>query len=406
MRDLEGNLTGLSILLLLLSLTSPILAVCFAVYFFVNIPSNRNAVACSIGIAFSAALIAHGIVYKHDVDMTRWMLECEYYDGKGILSIWNSLNEDHNGLLVWNLLCWITGNSGDLRLLQSLAAFMGYGLISWTMMNVYAKERTKPSIFVAVLVFLFLAIPVQPIVGNVRSALGCLLCAAAFCSRTSYGPKGSIGSLVLIAIACLIHFSMVLPLAIFIFQPLISRKPLLSSIACALVLFIGLAASPILLEIGIFGDVPVVSNILQKAAFYSSGTQWDQEMAKDFLSNLSHVLSLLMLGLICLRLFRLNLHNNLASVTLLMIACVVVMEFSFVNVGNRLKYIPIMLFSVLMIEDGGKDRIASMKLTSIYDAAMFTSAFIVCLISMYRFIPSFNYIQVIFQAVFFPLSYI
>ena len=72
------------------------------------------AVVCAFGIGFSAALAAHGIVYNHSVDMTRWMVECRYYDGRSILSIGTSLNEDHNGLLVWNLLCWITGNIGNL----------------------------------------------------------------------------------------------------------------------------------------------------------------------------------------------------------------------------------------------------------------------------------------------------
>ena len=61
-----------------------------------------------LGLGFSAALVAHGIVYNHPVDMTRWMVECGYYDGRNILSIGTSLNEDHNGLLVWNFLCWVT----------------------------------------------------------------------------------------------------------------------------------------------------------------------------------------------------------------------------------------------------------------------------------------------------------
>lgn len=71
------------------------------------------------------------------------MVECGYYDGRNILSIGTSLNEDHNGLLVWNFLCWVTGNIGDLRLLQSLAAFFGYGLIAWLMMDRCAEETTR-----------------------------------------------------------------------------------------------------------------------------------------------------------------------------------------------------------------------------------------------------------------------
>ena len=406
MMGLRTNQIALFALLLLSSFVSPILTVFFAIYIFISSPSDRTAIVCSVGVAFSAALIAHGIVYKHDVDMTRWMVECDFYTGKNILSIWSSVNSDHNGLLVWNLLCWITGNSGDLRLLQSLAAFFGYGLISWIMMSGYVKKPVNSFVFVALLVFLFLAIPVQPIIGNVRSALGCLLCATAFCSRTSCNLKGSLVPLLLIFTACLIHYSMVLPLLIYIFQPLLTKKPIFSLLLSAFVLFVCLSAAPLLLEIDMLNNIPIVSNILQKAAFYSAGTQWDQAMAKDVFSIISHVLSLLLLGLICLKLICSNSHDDLSVITLVMIASVVVMEFTFVNVGNRLKYIPILMFSVLMLDDNKRGCIQNLKVSRWVDSLMFGSAFLVCLISMYRFIPSFNYFHVIAGAFLFPVMLI
>lgn len=119
----RGNALGMVFFLGVCAIVSPLLAVFLSLLVFTGTPTKKMAVACALGVGFSAALVAHGIVYNHPVDMTRWMVECRYYDGRNILSIGTSLNEDHNGLLVWNFLCWVTGNIGDLRLLQSLAAF-------------------------------------------------------------------------------------------------------------------------------------------------------------------------------------------------------------------------------------------------------------------------------------------
>ena len=138
----RGNALGMVFFLGVCAIVSPLLAVFLSLLVFTGAPTKKMAVACALGVGFSAALVAHGIVYNHPVDMTRWMVECAYYDGRNILSIGTSLNEDHNGLLVWNFLCWVTGNIGDLRLLQSLAAFFGYGLIAWLMMDRCAEETT------------------------------------------------------------------------------------------------------------------------------------------------------------------------------------------------------------------------------------------------------------------------
>lgn len=381
---------------------SPLMGICLAFAFFCKAPTRRNAVICAIGIGAAAALSAYGIRYKSPTDMTRWMDECRYYTGKSFLMIPNSSNPDHSGLLVWNLMCWLVGNVGDLYLLQSLAAFLGYGLVFWLPMRAYANRDISLRQFNYTLLFLFLAIPTQVIVGNVRSALGCILCSIAFCTRKSYDVKRSIPGFVIIAVACLIHSSMVLGLVVYVLQPLISHHPIKLSVLVAICLFVFFSCSPVLAESHLLSEVPIVSRILEKASFYTVGTEWDQQEAKNILSIASHVLGIFLLGLVCLRALFCKKRDNLFAVTILMVLCVVSMETTLANVGNRLQYIPIVTGSLLMLDEESAKAERYKRLLEWVSRLMMIIAFVVCLISMRRFVPTFNYPRVLLSMVFYP----
>lgn len=402
----QGNALGMVSLFAIGAFISPLLTVFLSLLVFTGAPTKKMAVACAFGIGFSAALAAHGIVYNHSVDMTRWMVECRYYDGRSILSIGTSLNEDHNGLLVWNLLCWITGNIGDLRLLQSLAAFFGYGLIAWLMMDKSADESTDAWAFLPLMLFIFFAIPTQPLIGNVRSALGCVICAVAICKRGSYEIKGSLPSLILIIVACLIHSSMLLVLVLFLIQPILDRNPIRNSIICAAAVVVLISAASALLASHLFDGVPVITSVLEKASFYTVGTEWDQEQAGDLLSKLSHMLSLLLLGLLLLRIYATKQRDGRTALVLVLMACVIAMELTLVNVGNRLKYIPILIGSTYLLNNRGRGMAADSRWPILTDVVLMLLAMGICLISMVSFIPSFNYVEVMKTAVFYPLSFL
>lgn len=402
----RGNVLGMVFLFVATAFISPLLTVFLSLLVFTGTPTEKMAVACAFGIGFSAALVAHGIVYNHPVDMTRWMVECRYYDGRSLLSIGTSLNEDHNGLLVWNLLCWITGNIGDLRLLQSLAAFFGYGLIAWLMMDKCADESTDAWAFLPLMLFIFLAIPTQPLIGNVRSALGCVICAVAICKRGSYEFKESLPSLILIIVACLIHSSMLLVLVLFLVQPVLERNPVRNSIICAAAVAAVISVASLLLESHVFDGVPIIAGVLEKASFYTTGTEWDQEQAGNLLSNLSHVLSLLLLGLLVLRIYATKQHDERIAFGLVLTSCVIAMELTLVNVGNRLKYIPILLESTYLLNNRGRGIAINSRWPILADFVLILLAIVIWLISMSSFIPSFNYVEVMKTAVFYPLSFL
>lgn len=401
----RGNALGLGFLFAVCAFISPLFTVLLSLLVFVGFPTKKMAVACAFGIGFSAAIAAHGIVYNHPVDMTRWMVECHYYDGKSILSIGTSPNEDHVGLLVWNLLCWITGNLGDLRLLQSFAAFFGYGLIAWLMMDKCAEEMTDVWAFLILALFVFFAIPVQPLIGNVRSALGCAICAIAIYKRESYGFRESLPSLALIIIACLIHNSMLLVLVLFLIQPIIERNPARNSIICGVAVIAVISVASALLASHLFDGVPIITKVLEKASFYTVGTEWDQEQADNLLSNLSHVLSLLLLGLLVLRIFATKQRDGGTALVLVLTACVIAMELTLVNVGNRLKYLPILIGSTYLLNNKGRGIAVDSRWPILVDAVLWMLVVAIWLISMASFIPSFNYAEVMKIALFYPLSF-
>lgn len=399
----RGNALGMVFFLGVCAIVSPLLAVFLSLLVFTGAPTKKMAVACALGVGFSAALVAHGIVYNHPVDMTRWMVECRYYDGRNILSIGTSLNEDHNGLLVWNFLCWVTGNIGDLRLLQSLAAFFGYGLIAWLMMDRCAEESTDAWAFLPLMVFIFFAVPAQPLIGNVRSTLGCVICAVAICKRRSYVFRGSLPSLVLIIVACLIHNSMLLVLVLFLVQPILEHNPVRNSIICVVAVVTMISVASILLASHLFDGVPVITSVLKKASFYTIGTEWDQEQADNLLSNLSHVFSLLLLGVLLLRIYATRQRDGRTALVLVLTMCVIAMELTLVNVGNRLKFIPILIGSTYLLNNKGRGLAVDSRWPILADAVLMLLAMAVWLISMADFIPSFNYVEVMKSAVFYPL---
>lgn len=399
----RGNALGMVFFLGVCAIVSPLLAVFLSLLVFTGTPTKKMAVACALGVGFSAALVAHGIVYNHPVDMTRWMVECRYYDGRNILSIGTSLNEDHNGLLVWNFLCWVTGNIGDLRLLQSLAAFFGYGLIAWLMMDRCAEETTDAWAFLPLMVFIFFAVPSQPLIGNVRSALGCVICSVAICKRRSYVFRDSLPSLALIIVACLIHNSMLLVLVLFLVQPILERNPVRNSIICVVAVVTMISVASVLLASHLFDGVPVITSVLKKASFYTIGTEWDQEQADNLLSNLSHVFSLLLLGVLLLRIYATRQRDGRTALVLVLTMCVIAMELTLVNVGNRLKFIPILIGSTYLLNNKGRGLAVDSRWPILADAVLMLLAMAVWLISMASFIPSFNYVEVMKSAVFYPL---
>lgn len=401
----SANVLGIAVLVICVAFLSPALAVCVSLALFIGDPTRKMAVVCALGIAASMALLVSGIEYRHAVDMTRWMTECQFYAGKGILAIFTSSNTDHASLVVWNLWCWFVGNSGNLNMLQISGSFVGFGLVSWMLMDACAREQTDAVAFLSLFIFAALAVHMQAIVAYMRSTLGCILCATAFYVRRSYQYKASIPSLILILLACGIHSAMLIGLALFFLQPFIARNPKSAAFACAVGLMVAVSLASVLATSDFLNNVPMIRDALNKAYFYTVGTEWDQEQAEDALAVAGHIFSVALLVLLLFRSFLTSQHDYRFSIMLVSGLCVIAMETTLVNVGNRLIYIPLLLGTTLCLSNDGRKSLADMKWPLLLDPVMFAVAAAVCLIAFRSFIPSFNYIEVAKYAVFYPLTF-
>ncbi len=393
---------GIAVLITVTAFFSPVLALCLSTILFAGNPSRKMAASCAFGIAVSMALITSGIEYRHPVDVTRWMAECQFYTGKDFLSVLSSSNADHDSLIVWNVWCWLVGNSGNLALLQVSGSFVGFGLTSWVVMDACARERTDTVAFIALFIFVVLAVHMQAIVAYMRSTLGCILCATAFYIRRSYGVKDSILSLLLILLACGIHTSMVVAFALFILQPFIAKNPKSGALICALALAAVASAATFLITSHVLDGLPLVGDAIRKASVYTEGTGWDQQQAKDSLAVAGHVLSMILLGMLLLRTFLTSQDDYRFPVMLVMSFCVFAMEATLVNVGNRLIYIPLLIGSTLCLNNEERKALSKQRWPLLLDLCLFVVAALVCLLALRDFVPSFNYIGVAKYAVFYP----
>lgn len=401
-RKRSANALGVVALVTCVAFVSPALALCVALALFAGNPTRGMALACAFGVALAMALIVSGIEYRHAVDMTRWMTECQFYTGKSISAITTSSNSDHANLLVWNLWCWFVGNSGDLTLLQTSGAFVGFGLIAWMMMDTCAKEKTDAVAFLSLFVFAALAVHMQAVVAYMRSTMGCILCATAFYIRRSYSLKASMPSLILVLLACGIHSAMLVGLALYIVQPVIAKNPKTAALVCAVALVATVSLASVLAMSNFLDNVPVVRDALKKAYFYTVGTEWDQEQAEDTFAVAGHALSVTLLILLMFRTFLTSQHDYRFSIMLVSGLCVLAMEATLVNVGNRLIYIPLLLGSTLCLNNEERESLAKMKWPLLIDPILFMVAAAVCLIAFRDFIPSFNYAAVAKYAIFYP----
>ena len=269
-------------------------------------------------------------------------------------------------------------------------------------MDACARERTDTVAFIALFIFVVLAVHMQAIVAYMRSTLGCILCATAFYIRRSYGVKDSIFSLLLILLACGIHTSMVVAFALFILQPFIAKNPKSGALICALALAAVASAATFLITSHVLDGLPLVGDAIRKASVYTEGTGWDQQQAKDSLAVAGHVLSMILLGMLLLRTFLTSQDDYRFPVMLVMSFCVFAMEATLVNVGNRLIYIPLLIGSTLCLNNEERKALSEQRWPLLLDLCLFVVAALVCLLALRDFVPSFNYIGVAKYAVFYP----
>ena len=338
---------------LIIAFISPLMVLFLAPLTFVKRPSHADAIVASLAIGLGFALVCHGITYSDpEVDALRIMHECAATKGLPLFDVLANPPSETTSLFVLNLWEWIVGQIGDLQLFQAIAAFLGYSMLAWLMFDCRASGRCTKSEFASMLVFVLVAVPMQTVVGNVRSTLVCIMAATAFYIQ-SKREVPSISALCLLIASCGIHVIGFFGLLLWAFRKPASAHPWKVSVAfmggIALVSFFAFVLS------SYFSSLGFINDFLQKLLLYKEGTDYDQANAGKLTTQLTHAMELLLLCLMVLRLKVAGRKSPLVSLSIVSIACTFATELLLVNVGTRLMYLPL-LMSACAFLCGGKTR--------------------------------------------------
>lgn len=392
---IQTSSLAIHILSILFIPISPALAIPLVLWAFLKFSSRANAVISSALLGLASAFIVYPITYQYFVDMERWALECIYYQGRSITAISTSLNPDHQKLLVWNLWCWIIGNSGNLRLLQSSAAFFGYAFLCWPLLDMRAREEITNKRLLIILLISALAVPIQGIVGNVRSTLSCIIVVAVFyCQHRA--KKRTLAQFFIIICTIFIHSLMLIPLLLWMMIPIIKRFPRSTSALLFFLIIGGVAVSDYVSTSGLFGE-GVIGDIFESIRIYSVGTEFDQEYVKSTTAIAQLILLILLFTILTLRL---HFAKRVTPVYISYVVVLAGMQIVLVNVGSRLQTIPLLLgFQSIA---AGQDSERYTKL----DRALFAVVLLRSMIDFYAFAITFNWLGVLSSSIFWPLALI
>lgn len=389
--------------LIIIAFISPLMVLFLAPLTFVKRPGHTDAIVASLAIGLSFALVCHGITYSDpEVDALRIMRECAATRGLPIYDVLASPPSESTSLFLLNLWEWIVGQIGDLRLFQAIAAFLGYSMLAWLMFDCMASGRCTKSEFATILIFVLIAVPMQTVVGNVRSTLVCIMAATAFYIQ-SKREAPSIPALCILILSCGIHVIGYVGLLLWSF-----RKPAIVhpwKVSAAFIGGIALVSIFAFVLSSFFGSLGFINDFLQKLLLYKEGTDYDQVNAGKITTQLTHAMELLLLCLMVLRLKVAGRKSQLVSLSIVSIACTFAMELLLVNVGTRLMYLPLLMSACAFLcgEKSPSTR-RQVHILILLDLSICIIAFVLSGYSWIYFLRTFNWEDVLLGAVFLPAS--
>lgn len=381
-------------------LICPILVLLLAPMTYAKRPNRIDAVIASLAIGLAFALVCHEITYSDlETDAVRIMRECAATEGMALLDVLADPPSGSSSLVVLNVWEWVVGQTGDPRLFQASAAFLGYSTIAWLLFDCRATRKCSIGEFMVMLLFVLVAVPMQTIVGNVRSTLVCIIAALALYIQSE--REKPFASAVLLIVSCGIHVLGVVGLLLWVF-----RKPIVAHPWKACIVFFAgiiLVSAFSLLISTYFSSVTFINDFFQKLLLYREGTDYDQINAGRFTTQLTHGLSLLLLCLMIVRLKVAKRDSPLVAYCRVSVACTFAMELLLVNVGIRLMYLPMILYCCASLcRDESTDESRHWHLLVMLDLLILVISLGLSAFSWMYFLMTFNWQDVLLSAVFFP----
>ena len=389
--------------LLLIAFISPMMVLFLAPFTYAKHPSRSDAILASIAIGLAFALVCHGIIYSNvEVDALRIAHECMATRHMSLAYAITNPPSESVSLIVLNLWEWVVGQLGDPNLFQASAAFFGYSMLAWLMFDCLLTGNCTKSEFATMFVFVLVAVPMQTIVGNVRSTLVCIMAAVAFYIQ-SKSERTSVLALGLLVVACGIHVIGPIGLLLWFVRKIAISHPWKLSVAFV-VGFAFLSLFSFVIS-SYFSGLAFVNDFMQKLMLYTEGTSYDQASAGQFMTKLTHFMGLLLLCMVLFRLMVSGRKSKLIPLSIVATACTFATEFLLVNVGTRLIYLPLLMSSCAFLcgeRDTGSNRQAS--LVVLLDFLIFVTAFALSSYSWMRFLATFNWGDVFLSMAFLPAS--
>ena len=205
----------------LISIICPFLAIPMIMYYFAK---NKSAIICSFlfGLAASAAL--YGYVADARNDIYRHISNLRYYVN---LPLWEAFDAGPlKFVYVWDLWQWIISKLNNVFLMQASAAFVGYTIISYMIFDYAKLKKLSMSSMIIGLAGICMILSPLGIAVGIRNGNAFAICALAF--YLYFERNGSyLRSLLIIALAVLLHHSIVILLVIWALYPLFRKKPVI-----------------------------------------------------------------------------------------------------------------------------------------------------------------------------------
>ena len=247
------------ILLILWALCAPALSIIFSTIYYLKRRVPWRA-AILIGLAYGATF--YNYLPDSGNDSWRHMALLENYRG---IPIWQCLDAGHySQLYVWDLWNWVIAQLHLPFLLQASGACLGFTMVAYLVFDYCKTSSASARTVVSALALTLMSTNPMGFAIGIRSSCAYMICILAiYQSEIHHLHRAK--ALLLMALGILIHHSAALIAFVWLFLPLVKKKPIVTTVCIACMI---LGITSVLNAISaIFPEGNIISGILQDASY-------------------------------------------------------------------------------------------------------------------------------------------
>lgn len=221
---------------------------------------------------FALCVGVWGFSLEPSVDLDLYRLQkrvrlLKFGSGSFFSKIWGASGmigrDSTQGMIGWNLLCYVVQGMGNVHLLSAIGSFFTFFNVLYILVD-YTRLEAKTSKLLGIgLLLAFMGLPIQYVFSGIRNALAVSLVMLAL-YLIFYKKKAFVFSIVLIFLAATIH-----PAALFALMPVIFARFRKQMLVRGIVLFT-LPFAFMIANILAGTSIPILSTVLNRVLFYSN----------------------------------------------------------------------------------------------------------------------------------------